>query len=61
MALAQSFYNIFIKRNYVFVGTIFASAFAFEVIFDKTTDKIWDHINKGRQWKDIRHRYAQEE
>jgi len=61
MALSKTIYNTLMKRNYIFVGTIFASAFAFEIIFDKTTDKIWDNLNKGRQWKDIRHRYVQEE
>ncbi|RPB23796.1 ubiquinol-cytochrome C reductase [Terfezia boudieri ATCC MYA-4762] len=61
MALSNTIYNTFIKRNFIFVGTIFVSAFAFEIIFDKTTDRIWNGINKGRQWKDIRHRYVQEE
>ncbi|KAF8470201.1 cytochrome b-c1 complex subunit 9 [Kalaharituber pfeilii] len=61
MTLSQTIYNTFIRRNYVFVGTIFASAFLFEIGFDRATDKLWDNMNKGRQWKDIRHRYVQDE
>jgi len=43
------------------VGTVFAGAFAFEMAFDTISDRIWDNLNKGRQWKDIRHRYIQDE
>ncbi|PSS16918.1 hypothetical protein M430DRAFT_141437 [Amorphotheca resinae ATCC 22711] len=58
-SLARPLYNTFVKRNFTFLGVIFASAFAFEIAFDITTDRIWDNINKGRQWKDIRSRYVQ--
>lgn len=47
MALARTFYNTFVKKNSVFVTTIFVSAFAFEVAFDTTTSKVWDNLNKG--------------
>ena len=30
-------------------------------LFDTYTDKLWDRINAGRQWKDIRHLYAQDD
>lgn len=30
-------------------------------LFDQATDKLWDNINKGRQWKDIRSRYVEDE
>ncbi|KAK1149152.1 qcr9 subunit 9 of the ubiquinol cytochrome-c reductase complex [Aspergillus melleus] len=46
-----------IRRNAVFLTTIFASAFAFEIAFDSASNSIWDTINRGRQWKDIKHRY----
>ncbi|RLL96361.1 hypothetical protein CFD26_104864 [Aspergillus turcosus] len=46
-----------IHRNAVYLTAIFASAFAFEMAFDTTTNKIWDAMNRGRQWKDIKHRY----
>ncbi|RYP27450.1 hypothetical protein DL767_007694 [Monosporascus sp. MG133] len=37
------------------LGIVFVSAFAFEMAYDSTMNKIWDKLNKGRQWKDIRH------
>ncbi|RPB10006.1 ubiquinol-cytochrome C reductase [Morchella conica CCBAS932] len=61
MPISTSIYNALFRRNYVFVGSVFAGAFAFEILFDQATDKLWDNMNKGRQWKDIRHRYVQEE
>ncbi|OBT75947.1 hypothetical protein VF21_05794 [Pseudogymnoascus sp. 05NY08] len=50
---------LFVRRNYVFLGTVFAGAFAFEMTFDSVTDSLWDKINKGRQWKDIRAKYIE--
>lgn len=47
MALARTFYNTLVKKNSVFITTIFASAFAFEVAFDTTTSRVWDNLNKG--------------
>jgi ubiquinol-cytochrome c reductase subunit 9 len=47
MSLANTFYNTLVKKNSVFVATIFASAFAFEVAFDTTSTKVWDNLNKG--------------
>ncbi|RHZ57926.1 cytochrome b-c1 complex subunit 9 [Aspergillus thermomutatus] len=50
-----------IRRNAVYLTTIFASAFAFEMAFDTTSNKIWDSMNRGRQWKDIKHLYMNKE
>jgi len=61
MALTNFFYKTIFRRNYAMVGTVFAGAFAFEMAFDTISDRIWDNLNKGRQWKDIRHRYIQDE
>ncbi|KAI5799951.1 cytochrome b-c1 complex subunit 9 [Geopyxis carbonaria] len=58
MPIASSIYNAVFRRNYVFIGTVFVSAFAFEMVFDTVSDRVWDNLNKGRQWKDIRHRYV---
>jgi len=58
MSLPSIFYNTIVKRNSVFLTTLFVSAFAFEVAFDTTTDRIWDNWNKGKQWKDIKDKYA---
>ncbi|KAL4895427.1 ubiquinol-cytochrome C reductase [Aspergillus ambiguus] len=50
-----------IRRNAVYLTTIFASAFAFEITYDTASNKIWDAMNRGRQWKDIKHRYMVQE
>ncbi|ORZ36211.1 cytochrome b-c1 complex subunit 9 [Catenaria anguillulae PL171] len=55
--IARTLYNSAFRRNSVFVGIIFATAFTFEVGFDKVTDYIWDSRNKGKQWKDIKDNY----
>ncbi|KAG0231764.1 hypothetical protein BGW41_002116 [Actinomortierella wolfii] len=54
---ARTGYNAIVKRNSVFLTTIFVGAFAFEMAFDTLSDRIWDNLNKGRQWKDIAHKY----
>ncbi|KAI9498360.1 cytochrome b-c1 complex subunit 9 [Zychaea mexicana] len=57
--LSRTVYNTFFRKNSTFVATIFASAIAFEVGFDSLSDKIWDDVNKGKQWKDIKDKYEQ--
>ncbi|KAI1368651.1 ubiquinol-cytochrome C reductase, partial [Xylaria arbuscula] len=49
------------RRNFQMLGLVFASAFAFEMVYDTGMNKVWDNMNRGRQWKDIRHRYVEEE
>ncbi|KAI9048328.1 hypothetical protein LZ554_008121 [Drepanopeziza brunnea f. sp. 'monogermtubi'] len=56
---SRPIYNLFFRRNFTMLGVVFASAFAFEMAWDTQTDKLWDYINKGRQWKDIRAKYVQ--
>ncbi|KAI9296805.1 ubiquinol-cytochrome C reductase [Neoconidiobolus thromboides FSU 785] len=58
--LSKPIYNTLFKRNSVFLIGVFASAFAFEVVFDRATDKVWDSLNRGKQWKDIEHKYTEE-
>merc|ERR1712230_77064 len=58
---SQGIFNGVFRRNYVFLSTVFAGAFAFEMAFDTGTDLIWNSINKGRQWRDIKHRYMTQE
>ncbi|CZT14329.1 uncharacterized protein RCC_00306 [Ramularia collo-cygni] len=54
-----SIYNIFVKRNAVFLGTIFVGAYATSLGFDVGANLVWDRINRGRQWKDIKQRYME--
>ncbi|EAS35754.3 ubiquinol-cytochrome c reductase subunit 9 [Coccidioides immitis RS] len=59
--ISSAIYNTLIRRNAVFLSTIFVGAFAFEIAFDTVSNRVWDTINKGRQWKDIKHRYINKE
>ncbi|KAI0347475.1 ubiquinol-cytochrome C reductase UQCRX/QCR9-like protein [Trametopsis cervina] len=61
MGLANTFYNTLVKRNSVFVSSIFAASFAFGVGFDIGVTTIWDKWNQGKQWKDIRSKYVESE
>ncbi|RIA92561.1 cytochrome b-c1 complex subunit 9, partial [Glomus cerebriforme] len=56
---SRGLYRSFFRRNSVFLTGIFATAFAFEMTFDTITDRWWDRVNKGKQWKDIKDRYVQ--
>ncbi|KAJ4420497.1 qcr9 subunit 9 of the ubiquinol cytochrome-c reductase complex [Neurospora sp. IMI 360204] len=53
--------SLIFRNNTAFIGAVFVGAFAFELAYDNGMDKVWDKINKGRQWKDIRHKYVQDE
>ncbi|KAH8106286.1 ubiquinol-cytochrome C reductase UQCRX/QCR9-like protein [Cristinia sonorae] len=57
---ANAFYNTLVKRNSVYVTSIFAGAFAFSIGFDVGLTSLWDNWNKGKQWKDIRAKYVQD-
>ncbi|MCJ1394289.1 hypothetical protein MMC18_007167 [Xylographa bjoerkii] len=47
--IASSIYNTIFRRNQAFLAVVFGGAFAFELGFDRTIDKIWDTTNKGVQ------------
>ncbi|KAI1101118.1 ubiquinol-cytochrome C reductase [Jackrogersella minutella] len=61
MAATRSFYNALFRRNWQMLGAVFTGAFAFELLYDSGMNRLWDNINRGRQWKDIRSRYVEEE
>ncbi|KAF2770352.1 ubiquinol-cytochrome C reductase [Teratosphaeria nubilosa] len=57
--ILSGIYASIMKRNATFLGTVFLGAFATELIFENMANGIWDRINKGRQWKDIKHKYME--
>ncbi|KAL9476769.1 hypothetical protein ACSS6W_006610 [Trichoderma asperelloides] len=59
MSLANSIYSTLFRKNYTMLATVFAAGFAWEIGFNSTMDKVWDSNNRGRQWKDIRHKYVE--
>ncbi|KAK4647517.1 Cytochrome b-c1 complex subunit 9, mitochondrial [Podospora bellae-mahoneyi] len=54
-------YLAIFRNNATMLGAVFAGAFAFNMGYDTVMNKVWDHHNRGRQWKDIRHKYVESE
>ncbi|KAF5852638.1 hypothetical protein GGP41_008037 [Bipolaris sorokiniana] len=66
-------YNAVLRSNTTMLFTVFGAAFGLQLYesaegmeadgndraFDTSSDKIWDRVNRGRQWKDIKHRYME--
>lgn len=59
MSFGTSIYNAIFRRNSVFVGSIFITAFFTDIVFNKAADAYFDKVNAGKQWKDIRDKYIQ--
>ncbi|XP_026673845.1 cytochrome b-c1 complex subunit 9-like [Ceratina calcarata] len=57
--MANALYNIIFKRSSTFVLAILATSFIFERGLDVVTDSIFDSVNRGKQWKDIKHLYEE--
>nr|AAT80769.1 mitochondrial ubiquinol-cytochrome c reductase [Branchiostoma belcheri tsingtauense] len=51
-------YNNLFKRTSTFALTILLGAVFFERAFDSGGDMLWDHLNRGKQWKDIKDKYG---
>ncbi|KAL5625176.1 hypothetical protein BROUX41_005236 [Berkeleyomyces rouxiae] len=47
------------SKNYLMLTAVFGAGFAFEIGYNRTMNSIWDNMNKGRQWKDIRNKYIE--
>ncbi|KAH6643957.1 cytochrome b-c1 complex subunit 9 [Boeremia exigua] len=56
---ANTIYNTVFRSNITLLGTVFATAFGMQLAFDTGSERIWDGINRGRQWKDIKQRYME--
>ncbi|XP_078048837.1 ubiquinol-cytochrome C reductase complex subunit oxen [Augochlora pura] len=57
--ISSAVYNILFKRSSTFALTVMASAFIFERTVNLLADSYFDNINKGKLWKDIKHKYEQ--
>ncbi|KAL5120872.1 qcr9 subunit 9 of the ubiquinol cytochrome-c reductase complex [Pleosporales sp. CAS-2024a] len=56
---AGTVYNALIRSNSTMLLTVFGAAFGMQLAFDTGSDKMWNSINKGRQWKDIKQKYME--
>ncbi|ORY65877.1 cytochrome b-c1 complex subunit 9 [Pseudomassariella vexata] len=59
--MASALYNALFRKNFQMLGAVFAGAFVFELGYNQGMNKLWDYNNRGRQWKDIRSRYVEQE
>ncbi|XP_011306403.1 cytochrome b-c1 complex subunit 9 [Fopius arisanus] len=57
MSLQSFLYNAVFKRTSTFMLAIVGGSFFFERAVDVTADAIFDNYNKGKLWKDIKHKY----
>ena len=60
MSLARAFYTGVTKRTSTFALGIIVGAFVFERTIDWGIDYAWETHNKGKLWKDIKHKYETE-
>ncbi|XP_048369940.1 cytochrome b-c1 complex subunit 9 [Sphaerodactylus townsendi] len=57
MALGRQVYNLLFRRTSTFALTIVVGALFFERVFDQGADALYEHMNRGKLWKHIKHKY----
>nr|CAH0112142.1 unnamed protein product [Daphnia galeata] len=58
MSLVAKLYHNIARRSSTYALAIITGAFFFERGFDMASEHLYDEINKGKQWKDIKAKYA---
>ncbi|XP_006894833.1 PREDICTED: cytochrome b-c1 complex subunit 9-like [Elephantulus edwardii] len=58
---AANLYSLLFRRTSTFALTIAVGALFFERAFDQGADMIYEHINQGKLWKHIKHKYQTQE
>jgi ubiquinol-cytochrome c reductase subunit 9 len=61
MSLVRSFYEGVTKRTSTFALAMMITAFGFERGIDWAVDSYWNEHNKGKLWKDLKHKYEVQE
>ncbi|KAI8869704.1 putative QCR9-ubiquinol--cytochrome-c reductase subunit 9 [Ramicandelaber brevisporus] len=56
-SFSRGLYQTVIRRNSTFMSAIVVGGLAFGAVFIEGTQAWFDYHNKGKQWKDIKHRY----
>lgn len=59
--LTARLYSLLFRRTSTFALTIVVGALFFERAFDQGADAIYEHINEGKLWKHIKHKYENKE
>ncbi|XP_030074391.1 cytochrome b-c1 complex subunit 9 [Microcaecilia unicolor] len=61
MALIGRAYVFLFRRTSTFALSIVLGAVVFERAFDQGADALFEHLNRGKMWKHIKHKYEQPE
>ena len=52
--LSRLFYNIVLKRSSTYMTVVMIVATTVGIGYDYGTDAVWNMVNKGKLWKDIK-------
>jgi len=61
MGLLSTLYQGIFKKTSTFTLAVCVGAVGFERGFDALADYIWETNNKGKLWRDIKHKYESAE
>ena len=61
MGLLSTLYQGIFKKTSTFTLAVCVGAVGFERGFDALADYAWESNNKGKLWKDIKHKYENAE
>ncbi|XP_077164068.1 cytochrome b-c1 complex subunit 9 [Paroedura picta] len=61
MALGTQVYNLLFRRTSTFALTIVVGVLFFERAFDQGANALYEHLNQGKLWKHIKHKYETDE
>ncbi|XP_064582892.1 cytochrome b-c1 complex subunit 9 [Zonotrichia leucophrys gambelii] len=57
MVLLRRVYDSLFRRSSTFALSIMLGAVLFERAFDQGADALFEHLNEGKLWKHIKHKY----
>ncbi|NWI21313.1 QCR9 protein, partial [Crypturellus soui] len=57
MALLARAYGALFRRSSTFALSVVLGAVLFERAFDQGADALFEHLNQGKLWKHIKHKY----
>ncbi|KAG8596657.1 hypothetical protein GDO81_002000 [Engystomops pustulosus] len=61
MSLLNTVYRSVFRRTSTFTLSIVLGVVLFERAFDQGADALFEHLNRGKLWKHIKHQYEQNE
>ncbi|XP_068127597.1 cytochrome b-c1 complex subunit 9 [Hyperolius riggenbachi] len=61
MSILGTAYRSLFRRTSTFALTLVVGAVVFERAFDQGADALFEHLNQGKLWKHIKHRYEVKE